>query len=79
MGTIPGSEWTYVFDEYFQFEKGRPVLVDGNTAAMLSQTWLAKHFRIQGNRDVHYGAFAMPPKRTPSAAADQPAGVSCCG
>ena len=28
-----------------------------NTASMLGETWLGKHFDVIGDRSVHYGAF----------------------
>lgn len=28
-----------------------------NTASMLGETWLGKHFDVFGDRSVHYGAF----------------------
>ncbi len=56
-GTIPGVPHRFVLDDHHVFETGRPVLVCGNTAAMLEATRLAPHFRIAGDRSIHYGAF----------------------
>eukprot|EP00210_Caulerpa_lentillifera_P001292 g1245.t1 len=59
-GTIPGHENEYQLDDRYQFEKGKPVLVCGNTAAMLGEkgtSWLAPHFDIVGDRSRHYGLF----------------------
>ena len=56
-GTISGSPHGYRLDDHHYFETGRPVLVCGNTAAMLEQTRLKSHFHIQGDRSVHFGAF----------------------
>lgn len=47
-GTIEGHEHSYTLDESHTFEKGRPVLVCGNTAAMLGEngiSHLAAHFQ----------------------------------
>jgi arsenite methyltransferase len=44
-------------DDHHFFETGKPVLVCGNTASMLSKTWLSPHFKVEGGRDVHYGVF----------------------
>ena len=47
-GTIEGHEHSYTLDESHTFEKGRPVLVCGNTAAMLGDggvSHLAAHFQ----------------------------------
>ena len=59
-GTIAGSEGSYTLDSGHTFEAGRPVLVCGNTAAMLGEggvSWLAKHFEVQGGRSMHFGKF----------------------
>eukprot|EP00210_Caulerpa_lentillifera_P001291 g1244.t1 len=59
-GTIPGHENAYQLDEHFRFEKGKPMAVCGNTAAMLGEkgiSWLAPHFDIVGDRSNHYGLF----------------------
>lgn len=47
----------FTLDEHHIFEAGRPERVCGNTAAMLSQTRFAEHFRIDGDRSIHFGAF----------------------
>lgn len=57
LGTIPGAPHEYIFDDHHVFETGRPTLVCGNTAAMLSETRFAPHFRVTGDRSVHYGPF----------------------
>ena len=44
-----------------RLEAGKPFLVCGNTASMLSETWLSPHFAVHGSRDVHYGAFPCGP------------------
>lgn len=31
--------------------------VDGNTAAILGESWLAPHFELAGDRRVHYGRW----------------------
>lgn len=48
-GSIEGCEHEYVLDDGHVFEKGRPALVCGNTAAMLGEdsvSWLSKHFQV---------------------------------
>jgi len=57
LGTIPGAPHEFILDDHHVFETGRPVLVCGNTAAMLAETRFAPHFRVTGNRSVHYGPF----------------------
>lgn len=74
-GTIPEARHTFVLDDHHVFEAGRPMLVCGNTAAMVSETRYAPHFRVLGDRSVHYGAFDCAPVAAPSAEA-VPGG--CC-
>lgn len=57
LGTIPEHKHSYALDDNHVLEKNKPMLVCGNTASMLSETWLKAHFRITGDRSVHYGAF----------------------
>lgn len=56
-GSILHAPLRFVLDDHHIFETGKPMLVCGNTAAMLEETRYGNHFRITGNRSVHYGAF----------------------
>ncbi|MDR0888218.1 MAG: methyltransferase domain-containing protein [Candidatus Methanoplasma sp.] len=56
-GGIPGSEHFFDLDDHHRFVRGKPMLVCGNTAAMVSETRFAPFFRVAGDRSVHYGAF----------------------
>ncbi|KAK9806764.1 hypothetical protein WJX72_001784 [[Myrmecia] bisecta] len=59
-GTIEGHEHGYALDDHHFLETGKPMLVCGNTAAMLGEgnmSWLAPHFQVVGDRSVHYGLF----------------------
>lgn len=56
-GTLPGNTNSYTLDDHHLFEKGKPTPVCGNTASMLSETWLRSHFEVTGSREVHYGVF----------------------
>lgn len=56
-GTIEGAPVRFRLDDHHEFEAGRPMLVCGNTAAMLGETRLARHFRIDGDRSTHFGLF----------------------
>ncbi len=60
-GTIPGAAHAYSLDDHHRLEKNKPFLVCGNTAAMLQETWLGKHFDVFGDRAVHYGLFDCSP------------------
>ncbi|MGY2134835.1 methyltransferase domain-containing protein [Hymenobacter sp. HD11105] len=65
----------FVLDDHHVFETGRPQLVCGNTADMLSRTRYGTHFRIDGTKDQHFGLFPCGPA---PAAAVGAAATSCC-
>jgi len=75
-GTIPGHKNSYTLDDHHKFETGHPVLVCGNTAGMLSKTWLSRHFEVVGSRDHHYGLFR--PCTAPPTTSGVSNGGSCC-
>ena len=73
-GSIPGCPHYFDLDDHHRFFTGKPMLVCGNTASMISRTRYGKAFDIAGNRDVHYGVFGgCSPKND-----DTPKGGSCC-
>ncbi len=74
-GTIPESPHEFLLDDHHLFEAHRPFLVCGNTAAMLSETRYAKHFRIAGDRSTHFGLFDCAPAKSTSGASTSGA---CC-
>jgi arsenite methyltransferase len=75
LGTIPGAPGAYVLDAGHTFVKNKPHLVCGNSAAMLAETWLGKHFAVSGDRSTHYGLFDCA---HPAAVVAGAAGGSCC-
>lgn len=79
-GGVLGCSHGYDLDDHHHFTKGKPMLVCGNTASMVSETRLAKYFTVQGDRSVHFGLFPCGPAAPCSAAlADPPcSGGSCC-
>lgn len=77
LGTIPQCPHAFPLDDHHLFEKGRPVPVCGNTAAMLTQTRYAPHFRVEGNLSVHYGLFDCEPKGS-VIEDDTPSNCGCC-
>jgi SAM-dependent methyltransferase len=56
-GGIPGSAYFFDLDDHHRFFKGQPMLVCGNTAAMVSETRFGRVFKVTGDHSVHYGAF----------------------
>ncbi|MCL2862867.1 MAG: methyltransferase domain-containing protein [Methanimicrococcus sp.] len=57
-GSIPGHPHFFDLDDHHRFFTGKPMLVCGNTASMVSKTRYGKAFKVTGDRSVHYGAFA---------------------
>ena len=72
-GTIPGHPHAFALDDHHNFVTGKPMLVCGNTAAMVSETRFRDHFTVIGDRSTHYGAFDCAP-----AAAPEKSGGCCC-
>lgn len=78
-GSIDGHNNGYALDDHHFFEKNRPMLVCGNTAAMVEETWLKPHFTVTGDRSCHFGLFDCAPPSAPSAATAAPSsGGACC-
>lgn len=57
-GGLLGAERLFRLDDHHLFEAGCPERVCGNTAAMLEETRFAPFFDVQGDRNIHYGAFS---------------------
>ena len=57
LGTLEEHPHRFPLDDHHVFEVDKPMLVCGNTAAMLENTRYAKHFRVVGDRAVHFGQF----------------------
>jgi SAM-dependent methyltransferase len=84
-GGIAGSEHYFDLDDHHRFFTGKPMLVCGNTAAMVSETRYAPHFKVIGDRSVHYGAFDCSPgnggneRNTPgNGGGDERSDAGCC-
>lgn len=60
-GTIPGNPHQFVLDDHHTFVTGKPMLVCGNSADMVGQTRFASHFRVDGDKSVHFGPFDCKP------------------
>ena len=56
-GSIPGHPHYFDLDDHHRFFTGKPMLVCGNTASMVSKTRYGKAFKVTGDRSVHYGKF----------------------
>jgi SAM-dependent methyltransferase len=78
LGTIPDYPFQFVLDDHHTFVTGKPMLVCGNSAAMVEETRFGKHFKVVGNRSVHYGAFDCGPASSGKANDGTCSGGSCC-
>jgi len=74
-GSISGYPRFFDLDDHHRFFTGKPVLVCGNTASMLSDTRYGKAFKVTGDRSVHYGAFGGCSAETKGIASKM---GSCC-
>ncbi|PSC70020.1 Arsenite methyltransferase [Micractinium conductrix] len=78
-GTIPGHPHSYQLDDHHTFNVGKWYEVCGNSAAMVGDSWLGRHFEVVGDRSTHYGLFACGPAPTaaPADGAGAPGGACC--
>jgi len=74
LGGIDGAEHAFDLDDHHHFERGRPLPVCGNTAAILAATRYAPWFRTHGDTTTHYGLFDREPAAIPMRAQ----ATSCC-
>jgi arsenite methyltransferase len=72
-GSLRGHPHAFELDDHHRFENGRPLLVCGNTADMLTGSRYAPHFRIEGDKHRHYGLFDCAPANAVGSAAP-----NCC-
>ncbi|CAH2601821.1 Arsenite methyltransferase [Rhodovastum atsumiense] len=70
LGTIPDHPQRFALDDHHTFLTGRPMRVCGNTATMVGETRLARHFNVEGDRSCHFGRFDC---------GCAPEGVESCG
>jgi ubiquinone/menaquinone biosynthesis C-methylase UbiE len=75
-GQIPDSPFKFELDNGHVFYKNKPERVCGNTALMLSETRLKKHFQISGSFKEHFGAFEACSNAEQEYVANS--GNSCC-
>ena len=76
-GTVAESPHQFMLDNHHLFIKDKPMLVCGNTAAMLEETRLSKHFKVQGSRTTHFGLFEGCGTMPAVTDTDRPVG-GCC-
>ncbi len=67
LGTLPEAPHSFILDDHHNFKTGQPLLVCSNTAQMLSASRYAKHFKVLGDTQNHYGLFDCNPENSQSA------------
>lgn len=77
-GTISYRPHRFELDDHHTFHTGKPMLVCGNTAAMVGETRFKDHFTVAGNRSVHYGAFDCGDSPVVSESGDDAPAAACC-
>ncbi len=77
LGTLRHAPHVFVLDDHHAFFRHKPMLVCGNTAAMLAETRLAPHFRVDGDRSRHFGLFPCGPASV-AGASDGLTSGGCC-
>lgn len=77
-GTIPESPHVFELDDHHKLIAGKPMLVCGNTAAMLQDTRFGQHVEVTGDRSTHYGMFDCEPAHERIDGDDEGVGGACC-
>lgn len=73
-GGIPDWPHHFDLDDHHRFFRDKPMLVCGNTAAMLQETRYGACFEVRGDRSRHFGAFDCHP----GTASTVNGGGACC-
>ena len=67
LGTLPEAPHAFLLDDHHLFQTGKPYPVCGNTADMLMHSRYGRHFKIVGEKQIHYGLFDCGPDASASA------------
>ncbi len=78
LGTIAESPHSFMLDDHHLFTTGQPMLVCGNSAAMVGETRFARHFKIVGDKSTHFGPFDCGPLGAPAATSNKTPAGACC-
>jgi len=78
-GSIQGHPHFFDLDDHHRLFTGKPMLVCGNTASMLSNTRYGKAFKVIGDRTVHYGTFDCTPAGGKKGTDSGSCGSGLCG
>lgn len=61
LGTAPDHPFQFKLDDHHTFFTEKPMLVCGNTAAMVGETRYGKYFKVAGDTSIHHGPFDCKP------------------
>ena len=75
-GGVEGQRHAFLLDDHHLFEAGRPMLVCGNSAAMVQDTRYGRFFDVTGDRSTHFGLFDCAP--SPADLGAEAGGGGCC-
>lgn len=75
-GSISTHPHSFKLDDHHLFYTGKPMLVCGNTADMISKSAYAHHFQVVGDKSTHIGLFDCGP--TAIANVSQNTSGACC-
>ncbi|MDX8394128.1 MAG: methyltransferase domain-containing protein [Mariprofundales bacterium] len=75
-GSIAEHPHYFDLDDHHRFFTAKPMLVCGNTAAMLQHSRYAKHWTITGDRSIHHGIFDCV--SAPIASTNNQPEAACC-
>ncbi|HUL14088.1 MAG TPA: methyltransferase domain-containing protein [Methylococcaceae bacterium] len=78
LGTLAGQPHAFALDNHHLFKTGKPMLVCSNTAAMLTQTRYADHFKVLGDQSTHYGLFDCGPRSPLQTSTQVDSSGACC-
>ncbi len=77
-GTMEESKHACVLDDHHVFETGKWYEVCGNTASMVAESWMGKHFDVLGDRRTHYGLFDCDAGTGTDGGGGSSGGGACC-
>lgn len=78
LGTLPEGPHAFNLDDHHRFQAGKPLPVCGNTADMVGKSRYARHFRLTGDKSVHYGLFDCGPGAAAGPGPGPAAKAGCC-
>lgn len=78
LGTMADAPNAFVLDDHHTFIRDKPMLVCGNTAAMIGTSRFGRHFRVDGDHSNHFGAFDCSAPVPPEPPRSAPAETGCC-